>query len=894
MSIEEELKILIESETLEKVVLFLKSLSTEHRELLNETVNMLFIQNYRITLLGVEKRNSVQHQLEKLLVCSFVCGNEEEFTRRCQYPSKGIKVLLETDLLSWFVPTWFEKFLNNNSWAIEDYETLMKFKETGIFTPSRELIIEMLHKGINPHKIRSITIQEHIWYLFEENSGITHPYDFKWSYMADWITILQKLIDMQKIELKRVIELSLDTITFESINTFFFDLIDVLKPNEEILISLQDKLFVVLNSNESKPINITLKQIKKIIKDKHFDTQKFIDIAPQLLAWDIKSIQNATLSIIDALMREDSSRQKECGVLICSLLSYPNLTQQKRVIKILTKYKLLDDSNIIEELSLYSDNLFGEIQELLPNMDKIEIEESFEITPPQYIREDNKIPTYESFDDLVFFFSQVFEGKNAYDFDLFVEYLPIFHISINEQNASKVEPIFQQAYKYYERSIHNLKSEILFTMAQGILYYGTIYLKHLPKLHQKIAGYYDKMAHREDEIIKEIAWYRSRLIDFTNISSSPSIFNIHRHLIANMLNRIKILDINTPIYMPTHVSSWLEAQAFINRVAIQEKNGIAIDSFEFQIAFSRMIIDIEYKTDILGTEMKMIFDYFRDSKSLKIENISNPSFWLVPLLRKNNPQDLVAFAQVFQKDKHEIYFSNIFDGTITHKNATNTTFTSHCVQLTRTLSFDSIFNYTRLQSSISGDIVDQSKVLYLFPTLPNFIFEALYKTPYVSFESFLPSVIEIWKNFGNNVYLFVARTITDKSKITRQFTAELWIKATTEGTMNHQLLGKTLGKLEHNEYAPLKRFTDLIVANMLNISSLHNRGLETLLSSMIKQMNDEPIKGTKKLLEIYLEVLSLTKQNPSEEVLKKLVVWGEVKSLKSVCSKIIQMNYDKG
>ena len=73
---------------------------------------------------------------------------------------------------------------------------------------------------------------------------------------------------------------------------------------------------------------------------------------------------------------------------------------------------------------------------------------------------------------------------------------------------------------------------------------------------------------------------------------------------------------------------------------------------------------------------------------------------------------------------------------------------------------------------------------------------------------------------------------------------------------------------------------------MLNISSLHNQGLEILLSAMIVEMNDEPIKGTKKLLEIYLEVLSLTKQKPSREVLVKLGVWGEVKSLKGVVKKI--------
>jgi hypothetical protein len=63
--------------------------------------------------------------------------------------------------------------------------------------------------------------------------------------------------------------------------------------------------------------------------------------------------------------------------------------------------------------------------------------------------------------------------------------------------------------------------------------------------------------------------------------------------------------------------------------------------------------------------------------------------------------------------------------------------------------------------------------------------------------------------------------------------------------MNHKLLGETLGRLEHNEYAPLKRFSDLIVESMLGVSTLHNHALFSLLNAMLPQMNDEPIKGKK-------------------------------------------------
>jgi len=55
---------------------------------------------------------------------------------------------------------------------------------------------------------------------------------------------------------------------------------------------------------------------------------------------------------------------------------------------------------------------------------------------------------------------------------------------------------------------------------------------------------------------------------------------------------------------------------------------------------------------------------------------------------------------------------------------------------------------------------------------------------------------------------------------------------------------------------------------------------------MIAHMSDEPIKGVKKLLEIYLEVLSLTNLEIPQETCTKLDVWSEVKSLRSIVKKI--------
>ena len=140
---------------------------------------------------------------------------------------------------------------------------------------------------------------------------------------------------------------------------------------------------------------------------------------------------------------------------------------------------------------------------------------------------------------------------------------------------------------------------------------------------------------------------------------------------------------------------------------------------------------------------------------------------------------------------------------------------------------------------------------------------------------------------NETINLFLSAALVYENQTIRGAAVELWHKTTIEGIMNHQFLGEILGKLEHNEYAPLKRFTDLIVTDMLNLSNLHNEGLHVLLSAMIARMNDVPIKGTKKLLEIYREVVSLSGLNVPEETARQLEKWGEVKSLKRVVKSIL-------
>jgi len=137
-------------------------------------------------------------------------------------------------------------------------------------------------------------------------------------------------------------------------------------------------------------------------------------------------------------------------------------------------------------------------------------------------------------------------------------------------------------------------------------------------------------------------------------------------------------------------------------------------------------------------------------------------------------------------------------------------------------------------------------------------------------------------------YLFLATGFLCSDKIARELAAEIWIKANSENTMNNDLLGKIIGKLELNEYAPLKRFTDLIGESLYNISNNHNKKILEVLDTMIPEMNNKPLRGTKKIIEYFVELKLKFNQFIINDLTKqKLILWKETKSLKPVINKII-------
>jgi hypothetical protein len=204
-----------------------------------------------------------------------------------------------------------------------------------------------------------------------------------------------------------------------------------------------------------------------------------------------------------------------------------------------------------------------------------------------------------------------------------------------------------------------------------------------------------------------------------------------------------------------------------------------------------------------------------------------------------------------------------------------------------------LYEYPTLKGQfLSAERNDIARFLYLFPSNPNPLLSLItgrvlaHSTPNSEndkriLSKTLESLMPLRFAFNESTHLFLASCMLCSDKTVRSFAAELWISAMRSTNVNSARIGEIIGIHQQAEYAPLKRFTDLISSNLLNISPRHNQQLEILLTKVLEQLSNDPPVGTKKLLELYSELLSMNHSSVgSEHLLEKFNVWKESGTLK--------------
>lgn len=745
--------------------------------------------------------------------------------------------------------------------------------------PSEEQIARCLaaytfetHEAIKP-----VTLKAHFWYLFRY--GLIGAY---------WETNLAALCEKELLDRQAVLSEVLEASTRFSIPAFTahcFTILETFAPTSDELLDNQQALLTVLSSGHSKSVTRTLKYIKQICNDERFDSNAFVSFLPFVFAWDVKSVINGAITQVDAVMKHHPQQKRAIASSLVQALAFPDEAVQIKVLKTLEKHRLVPD--IMAEILPYADRLFsGTLQMLAPLDCTTSTGES--MVPILRLDETRRITLPHSFEEMVFFFAQVFDQNTRYDFDLFLALLLQIDKQLSANNVDMLLPAFHNALKVFKSSLNveRMVSRITLAMAQAFLYYATLLNRRVDGRLDPIPMMYHNLLAKVRRNVDARSGYPDDTIDF-EAPTSNGLYLLYDQRLASMLQAIWDNEAVLPLSTPTHAPCWIAATTLFERMMHCQHTGLKIDSYDFQIALSRVVDDAASIDAAMEAEFSALFRYLFHGETLCIEKINHPDYWLPAILRRREKTACDLFMQAFA-DTSDPLLQPIGMKVVRErwKDRNGGTGWLKRFEVSRPrglagLPLDTVFHLT---GKIPGALAhyDQNVILLITPTIPYFVLDAVVDRTSIRVTETLP---DIWDDFHDAAYPYPAVGCLSADKTERLFSAELWIKAVSEGTMKSDILGTMLGTLESGEYAPLKRFTDLVTEVMLGVSTMHNKALEILLGHMLLPMADTPIKGTKKLLEIYREVLVKNESSAPEAVKSALQGWSDVKSLRPIIKK---------
>ncbi|MEL7118364.1 MAG: DUF6493 family protein [Bacteroidota bacterium] len=874
------------------------------------------------------------------------------------------------NIIPWYKPKWYSDIINKEMpWGLS-YEEVMTLYKKGFLQPSQDLLRDKLSTSIVARRweknlTRNVyqpevllkhkeTLEEHFWYLFEGETNINNTFTYiKLDNYEDsneiWIDTINDLINAKRLDRERVLRATIYTATKgfnKTLSGWFFSLLVRLDLSKEEVINLQNEFFAALNSPHSKVVNTVLKYFKSVANDKQFKQDVFIENASILLNSETKSVVNSTLMILEKIAKSNKALTHAVCKKAAEALINTDEKIQLRAAKIINKYGDPQEQELLEELSMYTDHIFHSSKELLKDymVTTEEIEEEVdELTPTKILAAENKLPTYESLDELIFFVSQSIDNNEVYHIDFLLSLLPQLNRLLNKENVSKLEPLFKRAMDLstsfsWNSQIGGLEREA----AHFINDYAVLLMEKYPV---ELASFKASRTQKIEKLKEEryTLFVQNFLKQIEDQPISDHIYQVHRSLFIKSKKLIKKDLALGLLSAPTHAPCWIDPQVLIHRIIAFEKSNEAIDLFDFQIAIGRLPIEeapegISQEIDRVGDEnIRNVLKYHYDLIPLQSMKISRPELWLQSVLSKNRMDDINYFQELIANPlrrergayewecAHKEFTYREYDYT-SRKNVLKKGVRKELmlkdfyIQKIETESIissikgvfskkkkptkpDSFYDYIRFRKAqyyITIQPKDELKFLFLSPNNPGMflsqVIHANLKESTFDGESakknmvnLLQGLHDIWyrQEVGESTYLFLATGLLCSDKVARELAAEIWIKTNTEGKIDHVLLGQMLGKLEEKEYAPLKRFTDLLTANLFNVSKKHNAALYQLLDAMIGQMNDVPIRGVKKLLVIFLELqLGLPQIEMSQACREKLTTWKEIKSFKAMLKNI--------
>lgn len=965
ITLENQLTKIVEKGQGEKIIPFLQKLTQEERKSLIPCLSRL--EDYYNKFVQLEERTygtratSEQHRILKL--AALVIFSIKEFRKH----EWGINTAYLDEIVAWYIPTWLDSYFKEGEgkefggFYNMDYEILMDWIEKGILTvsPSPQTIAGYLVSYIHTTPVlqkRDITINEHIWYLFEYDCGQNwhanpskgYPY-----YTFQYFT------ENGKLDRMRVLKESLLAINRnfnKNLCSWFAGMFTTLNPSIEEQLTLQPEIFAALSSPHSRPTNIILGLLKNLCSHPQFRTDEFLDQTAVLFASDVKAVHQNTLGVLSKLAKEKKEyRNAICCAAAQGLMSHDESTQNK-IVKLIQAYGDVESTTLKEVLSTYAETMLTSTKKELKaylesNLsDALSTDKASQTTLdeqknasfcPDYepvqpiLREDNRIQEITSIEDLIFLASQILESNELYHFDLFLSALVEWNQQLGAKHISQWTSILQRAYKLLVNG-GNSRNGILDTMmATFLIDYAKLLIKHFPEEAKELSALYKKMVQKDELQKGQWRYCNLQKITIRQKSNKRMEFPIHRQLLCRTLDLLESNENRLPLLStPTHAPAFIDPIVLAQRLRKYQQANAEPDDMDMQIALSRIALDDFTRQDLptmipmLEGEYQHLLSFLLGEKDVAPQApFTHPSWWMTAGLIKSSETVYAEFEDFSYNRSPREFLTGNFSWNTFQTPHSYTDYHNKVVNWTSsTLNFNipegkniHIVNKGKYDERVSYHSYDSHPLLvemhaqierfddiqndlprlaWLAPNTPEPLFVwcirgAIYD-PMLNevreigiTQAIIGILYQLRHEWHEISYLLEANCMLVADKTSRSYAAEIWTDRVSKGCMDSARLGRILGSHQRTGWGPLKRLTDLIQQQMMNVSPLHNRELEVLLTSLIAELPEKPIKELKKLLEIYTELLSVNNSRvTNERILQLLETWKETANLKKVITNI--------
>uniref|UniRef100_A0AB33J9N7 DUF6493 family protein n=1 Tax=Prevotella sp. GTC17260 TaxID=3236796 RepID=A0AB33J9N7_9BACT len=785
------------------------------------------------------------------------------------YALRDNDVDLLRSILDIHKPKWLDKQLDKNPFESlrYGYHNILKLATDGyIKQPKPERIADLVAEA---HEIRlenndisfdssqllqlPITLDEHVWYLFEYPTSIAYHDQRARAAFAEGRTAKDESISALLITCARTGRISSGKLldkTIEGLNRslhiqtegWLTDLLSAYQPTSEEILERQALFLQALYTVKSRAQNTILKLLKQVATAEGFLIQPYIDTSQSLLFSLPANSLTVICSTYEALMKKHHAYRTSICEILGQLIVHKNDTVKRRANKLIATY----GGNKLAEIQQQIDTSTPEIPTLQP------------LRPQPYCTEANRLAAIDNKDEFIFRLSRLFDTTDPLEQWTVVSATAEWFPRLEAADQPRLESIFARAAQLPQMADNYLPALL-----------ATYILEFSLCLQQRFEPKPSKGRQMMDMLKKSILNLKtvhqthfSPLADFNGYATLAGHIEGFKQFLLELLGMIKAGN-TVVLSVPTHRPGYIDAETLVHRLAEYERTGHRPSPFDLQVALNRCTWNPAKSVDIpLSGELKQLMEYLIHDRFEPCKHYQYPEAWLAVNLR-NHPEAM-------RREFADFYFNHrawpLWTGTLAL--ASELVPNPHFKQLQ--FDYDEATLHAPTQPMLWQEIIWEFRTdwynspyialhLTVFPHHPTIVLaqilrqcavfdnkQSFYTNSYMNALQWLMDYQEAWTEVG---VLFLATALVHYDSTVRTYAAEIWATATLLGTIDNHALGLQTARLIALKAFPLRRLQTIVADSMRHRSTLHDDALHQFFAPILATLPDK-MTGAKGIREL--------------------------------------------